>query len=253
MWPGTWRNPSLPTGCCGWCARCWTRTSGGACAHQSTCVVGPNLLAFGCLVWYYASSAERWPSGRRRSPAKRLQGLYLCRGFESRPLRHGASARRRTEDRDGRGVAPQGAPVAQWIERLPPEQEVGRSNRPGRTKQKLCDREQKTGQRRPPPGSARLLEKCALVAQGIERLPAEQEVGRSNRPERANTLLLMIRFSPARRPWRSGKRIFCLSAGVALAVAAPNMAPGRETIAPPHPSRSWGCAPVAQLDRAATS
>jgi hypothetical protein len=155
MWPGTWRNPSLPTGCCGWCARCWTRTSGGACAHQSTCVVGPNLLAFGYLVWYYASSAERWPSGRRRSPAKRLQGLYLCRGFESRPLRHGASARRRTEDRDGRGVAPQGAPVAQWIERLPPEQEVGRSNRPGRTKQKLCDRKQKTGQRRPPPGSAR--------------------------------------------------------------------------------------------------
>jgi signal peptidase len=31
------------------------------------------------------------------------------------------------------------APVAQWIERLPPEQEVGRSNRPGRAKpQKPC-------------------------------------------------------------------------------------------------------------------
>ncbi len=31
---------------------------------------------------------ERWPSGRRRSPAKRVSGLKLLRGFKSHPLRH---------------------------------------------------------------------------------------------------------------------------------------------------------------------
>ena len=30
---------------------------------------------------------ERWPSGRRRSPAKRVGGLKLPRGFKSLPLR----------------------------------------------------------------------------------------------------------------------------------------------------------------------
>jgi hypothetical protein len=30
---------------------------------------------------------ERWPSGRRRSPAKRVYGQKLYRGFESHPLR----------------------------------------------------------------------------------------------------------------------------------------------------------------------
>src|SRR5690606_16795941 len=32
--------------------------------------------------------AERWPSGRRRSPAKGVDGQKLSRGFESLPLRH---------------------------------------------------------------------------------------------------------------------------------------------------------------------
>ncbi|MDF2940436.1 MAG: hypothetical protein K0R66_1078, partial [Gammaproteobacteria bacterium] len=31
---------------------------------------------------------ERWPSGRRRSPAKGVYGQKLYRGFESLPLRH---------------------------------------------------------------------------------------------------------------------------------------------------------------------
>ena len=48
-------------------------------------------LASDLTICYHAFSAERWPSGRRRPPAKRLQGLYLCRGFESRPLRHAHS------------------------------------------------------------------------------------------------------------------------------------------------------------------
>jgi hypothetical protein len=32
--------------------------------------------------------AERWPSGRRRPPAKRVYGQKPYRGFESHPLRH---------------------------------------------------------------------------------------------------------------------------------------------------------------------
>ena len=34
-----------------------------------------------------AGGEERWPSGRRRSPAKRVGGLELPRGFKSLPLR----------------------------------------------------------------------------------------------------------------------------------------------------------------------
>ena len=37
---------------------------------------------------YTASFSERWPSGRRRSPAKGVWGLEPHRGFESLSLRH---------------------------------------------------------------------------------------------------------------------------------------------------------------------
>ena len=36
---------------------------------------------------------ERWPSGRRRSPAKRVRGVKPPRGFKSLPLREISSAR----------------------------------------------------------------------------------------------------------------------------------------------------------------
>ncbi len=36
----------------------------------------------------YCGGQERWPSGRRRPPAKRVYGQKPYRGFESHPLRH---------------------------------------------------------------------------------------------------------------------------------------------------------------------
>ena len=44
-------------------------------------------------------TAERWPSGRRRSPAKRVYGQKPYRGFESHPLRQ--STHRRTAETGG--------------------------------------------------------------------------------------------------------------------------------------------------------
>ena len=82
--------------------------------------------------------AESWPRGRRRSPAKRVEGLYPSRGFESLALRHFTPlplldiAMAGWQDCSSRLQA-HVRPYLSWIEGLTTNQNVAGSNPAGRT------------------------------------------------------------------------------------------------------------------------